>query len=170
MNSDDALKTVSYFYNAHTVLALALAAGLKGMKRAGLLYPDELDLMEKSFSQFTALPESSPYPHRPVADADSSYLEPPSSAIEEPGTHPSAFPAGATPDAFLIDSPQELPTVGRVGVELWLRHQSTPGPDRESRNADADRGEGHLCWGVAPGRSIANNPVPVTILRYDQVD
>jgi hypothetical protein len=169
LKSDNALMTVSYFYHAHTHLALAIAAGLKTLKRVGLLYPDELDLMELSFNQFTTLPDGGSYPHRPVADADSSYLEPPTSAIEEPGTHPSAFPAGATPDTFL-SAPGALPTVARVGAELWLQHQSPPGPNQENRNSDADRGDGHLCWRITPGGSIANNPVPITVLAYAQVD
>jgi hypothetical protein len=174
LGSDDALIMAVGFYKAHTSLYDAVSLGLYNLKRVGLLYPDELNLSESTFKQFTAVPAQDPaHPHRSMPDPDIGYLELPISPIEEPGTTPSPYPVRATPAVFLRGMPGiVLPTVGSVGAELWLSHREPPGPggDAINLNADADRGHRHLCWRVSPGFSITANPVPVSILAYTDVD
>ena len=169
VKSDDGLITVALFYTLHNNLYEAVSVGVDYLKRIGMLYPDELDLPDPMFNQFTRLETPGPntvHPHRPLPDPDVGYGEFPHTLIEEPGTHPSLYPEGATPDVFLREglAPREA-TAGSRGVELWMRHQDAPpGEDGVNLNLDADRGFNDRCWRVTPGRSITQNPVSVQVL------
>ncbi len=177
LGSDEALIMVSGFYHAHSMLHTAMVIGRDNLARAGLVYPDEVDLLTSTFRQFTSLQASggdTTYPHRPMPHADVGYLDMPSSPIEEPGTRPSRYPAGATPNVFLHGAPGGLfPTVGATGAELWLKHRDSPNNsdgDRDNLNCDADRGEDHPCWRVSPDSSLGAQPVRVEILDYSDLD
>lgn len=172
VESDSALVMVSFFYHLHNALYVSVSTGVTELKRIGVLYPDELDLPEPMFKQFTRLMTSgqdTAHPRRPLPDPDVNYGVFPRTQIEEPGTFPSPYPEGATPSAFLRKGLEA--SVSNQGVKLWLRHQDSPSSEDDiNLNLDADRGFEHPCWRIAAGRSITENPVSVEVLDYRDVE
>jgi hypothetical protein len=170
--SHDALVIVALFYRLELGLFEGVSTAVGYLKYVGLLYPDEQHLTESHFQQFTALSVAGPvadHPHRSMPDPDREYAQFPSSPIEEPAAHPSVFPAGSTPDAFLRGQPDQRAGIGALGRELWLRHRDAPRADDVNLNLDADRGAGAACWRVARETSITTNPVHVEVLAYGDV-
>ncbi|MGP4009868.1 hypothetical protein [Streptomyces sp. 4N124] len=171
LESDDACRVVANTYNARVYLHEIASICLQSFKRIGLLYPEEADLGNWRFAQFTELPAEPglAHPHRPSSDESAEYLLWPTSPIEEPTTNPSHYPPSSTPDVFLSGIPNAAsPTVGEFGAEVWLRHQdgAVPQDSDINLNADADRGYAAACWRVAPGQSINHDPIPVETLGY----
>jgi hypothetical protein len=170
LESDNAGKVAAYAFHAHTQLYEAASILLQHFKRVGLLYPDELDLTDPLFAQFTELPaKPGAYPSTPDAIEGNQHLLWPSSPIEEPTEDPSLYPPSSTPAVFLEGTPGEpSPTVGEFGAEIWLRHQDAVIPEGSdvNLNADADRGFGYRCWRVRRGHSINENPIPTQTLGY----
>ena len=175
VQSDDALTMVPFLYHLHNTINETASVGVRYLMRIGLLYPEESDLAEDMFSQFTTLPtpgSETRYPRRPMPRPDIDFENWPTSPIEEPGTRPSRVPAGATPDAFLRagQGPPDATIVGG-GVELWQQLQDA-GPDDGgiNLNLDADRGYDDHCWRARSGASITTNPILVEALGYGDVE
>jgi len=175
VQSDDALTMVPFLYHLHNTINETASVGVRYLKRIGLLYPEESDLAESMFSQFTQLStfdSDTIHPHRPLPDPAIDFENWPTSPIEEPSRWPSLFSAGATPGAFLRDGqgPPEA-TVESGGVDLWHQQQDVgPSDGGINLNLDADRGYDDHCWRVRPGASITTNPIPVEALAYSDVE
>jgi hypothetical protein len=173
LRSEYALLLVVGLSHVENLLYEAAVTGLHHLKRTGFLYPDQLDLYDPAFGQFTKVPagiSASNYPRRPLPDPSSGYLQWPTSAMENPRRSPSPYPAGATPSALLRGLPGlELPVLGTRGAAAWHELFTPPNGKTVNLNLDADRGYTHGCWRVAPGGSISTDPVLVQHLGYNDV-
>lgn len=173
LTSDEALASVKTMFDLHCQLYSAAVQSLYVLKLLGLVYPDEIDLGDPNFAQFTrAIPEGEiPLPRRPIAQPDR-FLAIPLSDPELPSAIVSHFGTNATPDAFLSGPVQAGgSTLETYGFELWATEATGGESEIRSinRDLDGDRGELHACWQVTPGQSIADNPVPVDLLGYNRI-
>jgi hypothetical protein len=166
LRAEETLRLVAVMWHLENLLHEATVAGLRYLKQTGFLYPDQLDLYEPTFGQFTRIPpgvSASNYPRRALANPSTGYLTYPTSAMENPGRTPSPYPAGATP-SVLLDG---LPALGARGADAWHELFTPPNGETANLDLDADRGFDHRCWRVAPGGSVLNTPVPVQQLGYN---
>ena len=148
----------------------ALAAARTVMVLRGLLYPDNDDLNNPTFTQFLSIPsDTKNYPllAMPSSDDGTSY---PTSGLETPPTSSSPFAFGAKPQIFLNGSANA--SVLALSSTMWEDMNLYPGSDRPwsgNHDLDADRGAGALCWALAPGASITSLPVNITNLAYSAI-
>jgi hypothetical protein len=155
-SSDEITQFISSLYDIHTQIWEGLDRAYNFLAFNGLIYTGSL-IDIPVYSQFTAIPGSVPWPHRPMDDAANWYHIYPFSSIENPQTGMSGFAQGDTPDAiFSLAS-------DRLALHLW--QQIALGEhDSQNLDLDADRGFLHPCW--ATGGSINTDPVNVKILAY----
>lgn len=168
LRAEETLRLVAGMWHLENLLHEASVTGLRHLKQTGFLYPDQLDVYEPMFGQFTKIPtgiSTSYYPRRALAAPSTGYLQYPTSAIENPGRIPSPYPAGATPSVLL----HGLPALGARGARAWHELFTPANGETANLDLDADRGFDHRCWRVAPGGSVLNDPVPVQQLGYNDV-
>lgn len=125
----------------------------------GIIYPNELQLLQPVHAQFISAPPSMPFPHRASIQPNAGYETPPATSIEHTAGGPSPYTPPATPASYVA---------GAVRIALALWQQMARG-DADSANLDqdADRDNGQHCWDIAEG-SINDDPVPVVVLAYPQ--
>ncbi len=153
--SDEVLQLIGALYDIHGQIWEALDRTNHFLALHGLTYPGYLiDL--PVYKQFTSVPASTEWPHRPVTDPISSYHLYPSSPLEHPTAKTSSFTASATPDAFLTLSASE------VALPLW-RQIAYGVTDTQNFDMDADRDFRYPCWA---DKSINFDPVNVQVLAY----
>jgi hypothetical protein len=125
----------------------------------GLIYPNELQLVQPVHAQFNAAPASAPFPHRADARPNAGYEVPPATPIEHSAGGPPPYAMLATPASYVT---------GAVRIALSLWEQLARGDaDSFNRDMDADRDSGHQCWDIAAG-SVNDDPVPELVLAYPQ--
>lgn len=170
-SSNEALKLVLRLYQVQDGLLGAANRGLDYLQKIGMIYPEEKNLTEDRYRQFTNI-ERPPVRviHRPNPDPDTGFADFPLSPIELPVDFHPQFGLGATPSAFIHGQPPSAPGAGALGIEAWTRHLEDPNADSASHNLDADRGPNDPCWRVLSGTSITANPVAISTLAYTDVD
>lgn len=170
--SADALAMVQLLHELHLAVYAALTGALDYLKSTGLIYPDDLDLGEAGFAQFTSVlgpAGGSTFPRR-AGGAPAEYRNPPVTPVEHPATLPGPYAVGAPPSVFLDVAPG-VTTVASFGGALWAAHAvgEMPSQQRINLNLDGDRGFMSNCWELSGGTSINDSPVSAIELAYDAV-
>jgi hypothetical protein len=164
--SHTAAHYIQELYNAHMTLWQAFDQALSFLTVTGLVYPDQYFLKAKLYTQFTAIPATTGWPQKPEPTPDTTYHFYPSAGIEQPQEQASPYPAGVNPFGFITGViGAGFPAAWVFALRLWLQIVRG-GLDTENLDLDADRGQGHRCWQVAPGTSINDNPLSVITLAY----
>lgn len=126
----------------------------------GIIYPNQLQLLQPVHAAFTSAPPSSPFPHRALARANAGYEVAPATTIEHSAGGPSPYPPAATPSAYVASA-------AHISLSLW-RQLARGDTDSFNLDMDADRDNQHHCWDIAAGASIKDDPVPELALAYPQ--
>jgi len=167
-NSHIAAHIINEFYNSQLEIWQAFDQALSFLTVSGLIYPDQYFLKGKLYNQFTAIPLTANWPHRPELDPENKYIFFPSGAIENPQSQPSPYPASASPLSFVNGAGGQFPTAWDFARSLW--NQIAKGQvDSTNLDLDADRGNGFPCWQVTAGTSINNDPLNIGILSYNEI-
>jgi hypothetical protein len=151
-------------YETQNELWEAFSSAYRFLSIYGLIYPDAM-LSRVPFQQFLTIP-SPPgigWPHLPPTNSAEEAHEYPQTPLEQPTVTMSAYPPGATPDAFLTAGEAGVGVAPHVSGAVW-KQVAAGQRDSVNYDRDADRGLFHRCWTV--GRSINDNPIDVVILDY----
>lgn len=174
MAGPDILIATKAMHDLDTVFTSFATHCLFVLKVGGLIYPSPQDLWAPEFSQFVApppRPASFEWPARPRSWPNLSGTFPLVSATENPST-PADFADGEKPCAFLTGGSTPAPSVLRDGYDI-LADELTNRPGSVVRttntNLDGDRGPGSVCWQLAAGTSMSDDPVDVAALGYADI-
>jgi hypothetical protein len=159
---------INEFYNSQLEIWQAFDQALSFLTVTGLIYPDQYFLKSKLYSQFTTIPLAGSWPHRAELDPENNYIFFPSTAIENPQSQPSPYPASVNPFSFVNGAGGQFPTAWGFARSLW--NQIVKGQfDSTNLDLDADRGHGFPCWHVTAGTSIKDDPVNINVLSYNEL-
>jgi hypothetical protein len=130
----------------------------------GIIYPNDLQLLQPVHAQFTASPPAAPFPHRAAAQPNAGYESAPATPVENSAGGAPQHPPFVTPAGYVGSALYP----GAVSRALGLWEQLARGDvDSFNLDMDADRDVGQHCWDIGAG-SINDDPVPETALAYPQ--
>jgi hypothetical protein len=162
---DQVTKLVGDLFNLETLMWDGLQKAKDFLALFGLIYPDGL-LDRWRYAQYASVPATANLGWPRLPDGGNRFDEYPTTGIEHPAAAAIAFPPGLSPAAVLARVPQ-AGVVSAADVSIWVWEQMARGvQDSTNLDLDGDRGWRHPCWRVVG--SIADQPVDVAILQYDE--
>lgn len=148
-------------YQLQITIWQGFAAARSFLTVCGLIPPNEQELALPLFSQFLAVPSNSVWPHRDDANAGEAYTNHPTTPAEDPA-QPVPFPDRSWEWLLHVNLVDNASTFSEAVFTVLL------GSERANLDLDADRGRLHRAWAVAPGTSIADQPLSVAVLAFEE--
>ncbi len=152
---------LSEIYQLQINIWQGFAAARSFLTVCGLIPPNEQELALPLFSNLLKRPSDNVWPHREPPDAEKVYTDPPTTPAEDP-VQPVPFPSRRWEWLLHVNLVDNASTFSEV-VFAVLRDQ-----ERVNLDLDADRGRLHPAWTVAPGASIADQPLSVVVLPFEE--
>lgn len=157
---------LSDIYQLELKVWQAFAAARSFLLVCGLIYPDAGERKLALFKQFLSLPADPVWPHREdPAAGGGSYARRPTTPAEDPAL-PLPYPDRSLDWLLHVGLDNEA-SFGEVVLSA-LRGLRGNGEDRVNFDLDADRWRLHPAWGLVPGDSIADQPLAVVVLPFEE--